>query len=97
MALGALAAPYIQGASYIVLLPAMTRLKGWTLGFAWLMSWISLLAIPFGDSTRPLAMLFPITLWALLFWQEWEEKKALRLVRANGESSEQPEVEEGGK
>ena len=61
MALGALAAPYLQGYSYIVLLPVMTRLSGWTLIFVWLTSWAGVwlffLAIPL--DCLPFFSLFP--------------------------------------
>lgn len=70
MALGALAFPYIQGYSYIVLLPAMTRLSGWILVFVWLTSWAGSLAIFWGDSARLFAILFPISLWGALLWNE---------------------------
>ena len=71
MALGALAAPYIQGCSYLVLLPALTRLNGWLLGFVWITTWSSVLMLAWGDAARPLAALFPLTLWAALAWQEY--------------------------
>lgn len=73
MALGALAAPYLQGASYIVLLPALTRLRGWKLLIAWLTSWASLLVLFLGDEVRPIAIIFPITLWILLRLQTKHE------------------------
>lgn len=66
MALGALAAPYIQGASYAMLLPALVRLRGWRLLLVWLTTWAGSAALVFGDAGRFAAVLFPITLWAVL-------------------------------
>ena len=68
MALGALAAPYIQGASYFVLLPTLARLSGWPLLVVWLTSWAGTAALFFGDAARPLAALFPLALWTALRW-----------------------------
>jgi hypothetical protein len=70
MALGALAAPYLQGASYLVLLPALARLRGWRLAGVWLTTWTSLLVIPLGDRVRPLAILFPLSLWLALYFTD---------------------------
>ena len=75
MALGALAAPYIQGASYIVLLPALARLRGWVLFAVWLSSWAGALGLVFGDVGRKLAMLFPLALWLALFLVERKQRK----------------------
>lgn len=70
MALGALGVPYVQGANYLVLIPALTRLKGWSLLVVWLTTWASLLTLVLHDAARPLALAFPITLWFALWWQE---------------------------
>ncbi len=69
MALAALAAPYVQGNSYLLLLPAFARLSGWPLIVAWLASWSGLVALLLGDMARPLIALFPIVMWAALTWQ----------------------------
>jgi hypothetical protein len=65
-ALGAIAAPYLQGASYLVLIPTLVRFTGWKLLIAWLTSWASLVVMFLGDNYRPIAILLPITLWILL-------------------------------
>lgn len=77
-ALGALGAPYIQGASYLVLVPVMTRLKGWQLFFVWLTTWASAAAIVLGDSARTLALLFPLSLWAVLAGQSFLARRQNR-------------------
>jgi hypothetical protein len=68
MALGALASPYVQGNSYLLLLPAFARLSGWRLLLAWLASWSGVAALLLGDAGRPLIAVFPVTMWALLTW-----------------------------
>src|SRR5262245_3433460 len=68
MALGALAAPYVQGNSYLLLLPAFARLSGWPLWLAWLASWSGVIALVLGDAGRPLIAVFPVAMWALLTW-----------------------------
>ena len=70
MALGALGALYIQGASYIVLLPTLTRFSGMSLLIIWLTTWAGAASIFLGDSARPLATLFPISIWISLFLRE---------------------------
>lgn len=73
MALGALAAPYVQGNSYLLLLPALAHLSGWRLVVVWLTSWAGLAALVFGDAARPLAAIFPLAVWIAL---ERNAKKA---------------------
>jgi hypothetical protein len=68
MALGSLAAPYVQGNSYLLLLPAFARLSGWRLVSAWLASWSGVVALLLGDAGRPLIAVFPVAMWALLTW-----------------------------
>jgi hypothetical protein len=68
MALGSLASPYVQGNSYIMLLPAFARLQGWPLIIAWMASWSGLFALLLSDAGRWLSALFPITMWVLLTW-----------------------------
>jgi hypothetical protein len=68
MALGALATPYIQSHSYLLLLPALARLSGWRLILVWLTSWSGLATLVGGDAWRGLALLFPLSTWAALFW-----------------------------
>jgi hypothetical protein len=68
MALGALATPYIQNHSYLLLLPAFARLSGWRLIGVWLMSWGGVVSIFLGDAARVLALLFPLAIWAALHW-----------------------------
>jgi hypothetical protein len=68
MALGSLAAPYVQGNSYLLLLPAFARLSGWRLLLAWVASWSGVAALLLGDAGRPLIAVFPVTMWALLTW-----------------------------
>ena len=68
LALGALASPYVQGNSYLLLLPAFARLSGWRLWLAWLLSWSGVVALLLGDAGRPLIAVFPVTMWALLSW-----------------------------
>ena len=77
MALGAMATPCLQGCSYLVLLPALTRLNGWLLGFVWITTWSSVLMLAWGDAVRPLAALFPLTLWATLAWQEYRHSHTI--------------------
>jgi hypothetical protein len=69
MALGALATPYIQDHSYLLLLPALVRLSGWRLFGVWLTTWFGIAAILFDDRFRVLELLFPVSLWAALYWQ----------------------------
>jgi hypothetical protein len=77
MALGAMASPYIQGSSYLVLLPALARLNGWTLVLVWATTWSSVLVLALGDAARPLAALFPLTLWTALAWQEYRHSHTM--------------------
>jgi len=77
MALGALGVPYLQGVSYLVLVPALARLSGWLLLLVWLASWAALAALAWGDAARPLAALFPLTLWAVLAWQEYRHSHTM--------------------
>ena len=76
MALGALAAPYLQGASYFMLVPTLARLRGRALGLVWLTSWASLLVNAFGDAVRPVGALFPIAVWVALFWSARQTREA---------------------
>ncbi len=80
MALGALGVPYLQGCSYIVLLPALARLRGWRLALAWLTTWTAVLTLVWGDAARPLAALFPATLWALLAWEAYHSRERERAL-----------------
>ena len=73
MALGALATPYIQSHSYLLLLPALVRLSGWRLVAVWLTTWLGIAAIFFDDRFRVLELLFPLSLWAALFWTSREK------------------------
>jgi hypothetical protein len=66
LAMGALASPYVQGNSYLLLLPALARLSGWRLLVGWLCSWAAALALLLGDAGRPLASLFPVAIVVLL-------------------------------
>ena len=75
MALGILASPYVQGNSFFILLPLLTRLKGWPLLAVWVTSWLGVLALFFGDDVRLLAMLFPLSLWLALFLIERKQRK----------------------
>ncbi len=75
MALGALAVPYIQGASYIVLLPALTRLRGPALVIVWATTWIAAFVLLVGEWLHPWQALFPFALWAALAWQAWAEHR----------------------
>ena len=68
MALGALATPYIQNHSYLLLLPALTRLSGWRLFFVWLTTWLGVVALILDDRFRVLELVFPLSLWAALHW-----------------------------
>ena len=68
MALGALATPYIQGHSYLLLVPAFARLSGLPLLLVWLASWLGVATLLWGDGSRILMLLFPISMWAALFW-----------------------------
>lgn len=68
MAIGALAAPYVQGNSYLLLLPAFARLSGWPLLAVWLASWSGLAALMLGDAGRPLTVFFPLILYVARTW-----------------------------
>lgn len=68
MALGALAAPYIQGHGYLLLIPAFARLKGVPLILVWLASWVSLVTLVLGDAGRVCTLAFPLAVWAALTW-----------------------------
>jgi hypothetical protein len=69
MALGALAAPYVGGNNYLLLLPTFTCLSGWPLALAWLTSWAGAVTLVFGNAARPLNALFPLSLWVALTWE----------------------------
>ena len=77
MALGALGIPYAQGASYFILLPALTRLRGWKLAVVWGASWLPGLVVFLGDAVRPVGALFPLVLWAMLAWEAWQRRENL--------------------
>lgn len=79
MALGILASPYVQGNSFLILLPLLNRLKGWSLLTVWLISWLGVLALVLGDNARLLAMFFPLSLWLALFLIERKQRKPVAL------------------
>ena len=85
MALGALAAPYVQGNSYLILLPVLSRLRGKALLLVWLSSWTGVLAV-FWDVLRPVAMAFPIALWLALFIGERAQSRKAPVLQPSPEA-----------
>jgi len=66
MSLGALATPYAQGHSYLILVPALARLSGWRLLVVWLLSWSGMATLFLGEDARALEAIFPLAMWIAL-------------------------------
>jgi hypothetical protein len=69
----------LGGVSYFILLPVITRLRGWKLAAIWVVSWLpSLVLVPsLGNKIRPIGILFPVTLWVFLALEAWHRRELL--------------------
>jgi hypothetical protein len=67
MAMGAFITPYANAVHFVLLLPAIGRVRGWRRLLLWLGAWLAVLPYGFGSiPAKYAAMLFPLAVWWFL-------------------------------